>query len=171
MNYLSEVIWDKRKIFILMWLMILSACGGKVNLPLTHEDQNQPTQTVQVKIDKPVAESKVSYAERIKGRSQLLPTDKKIWIVIFPLAANSYYPQDRYVDIQPDGQWSSVAYIGIKDANIGESFDVIAVLVNSDAQEVFEKYSRESKAKQKWLGLENLPEGAQVYDRITVVRQ
>ena len=158
------------KIFVVLWLLMLTACSDDNNNVILPSQELQK-QTIKVKIDNPVAESKVSYAERIKGTSQLVPSDKKIWIVIFPLAANSYYPQDRYADVQPDGQWSSVAYIGMKDGNVGEYFDIITVLVNIEAQHVFENYSKESKAKQKWLGLDTLPEGAQVYDRVTVVRR
>lgn len=164
------------KIFIILSFVVLTACSGdgKVPLPSKTDSSTLPEsndQTTKVKIDYPLAKSKVVYVQRISGFSKLVPSDKKIWIVVFPLAANKYYPQDRYVDIQPDGQWSSVAYIGIKDKNIDEPFDIIAVLVNLEAQQGFEKYSRDSKAKQEWQGLDNLPEGAQVYDRITVDRK
>lgn len=163
-------------IFIMLSFVILAACSGDGKVPLPSKTDlsiltESNNHTTKVKIDSPLADSKVLYVERIRGVSKLLPSDKKIWIVVFPLAANKYYPQDRYADIQPDGQWSSVAYIGIKDKNLDEHFDIVAVLVNPEAQQVFEKYSRDSKANQEWLGIDNLPEGSQVYDRISVVRK
>jgi hypothetical protein len=168
---MDKIINRLSEILILILIVLLSGCNADVDLPEPVVKTSTQQPRTKVKIEYPIPESKVPFAERIQGTSQLLPENQKIWIVIFPLAANSYYPQDRYADVQPDGKWQTVAYIGIKDQNIGEVFDVIAVLVDSDAFELFKRYSKESKEKQEWVGLENLPDGATVYDRITVVRK
>jgi len=45
------------------------------------------------------------------------------------------------------------------------------VLANKDAQDTFNTYLKKGKEEKSWPGLERLPEGAVIYDRITVMRK
>jgi hypothetical protein len=161
-------------VLILLSFVLLASCKGEVSVPKGSVSPDVPKSSAEVKnikIDYPVNDAIVTLAETIKGSSQLELNNKKIWIIIFPLLANKYYPQDRAVDMQVDGRWSSVAYIGEKDRSSGEKFDIIAVVVDEGAQKTFSNYINASKVKNEYLGLDMLPEGAQVYDRITVTRK
>jgi len=74
------------------------------------------------------------------------------------------------VDLGADNTWSSIVYFGTPD-DIGDNFDIIVVTVNSEAQDVFNGYLSEARDQVGLPGLEVLPEGAMIYDRITVIRE
>jgi len=52
-----------------------------------------------------------------------------------------------------------------------KKFDIMAVLADKEAQGVFNDYLIQAKGEKAWPGLENLPNGAVEYDRITVTRK
>jgi len=123
-----------------------------------------------VNISYPSGGDRVIVQQVIRGTSFNIPEDQVIWIVIYPQEVVRYYPQDNPADIQANGDWTSSSYIGIA-ADAGKTFDIIAVLANMEAQDVFNDYLEECKEQQSWPGLERLPEGAVLYERINLIRQ
>ena len=124
--------------------------------------------TTEVEITYPYDGAIVEIREMVRGTSQKIAEGQAIWIVVY--VDGRYYPQDDPADVQVDGDWSSLAFIGIEE-DVGRKFDIIAVLANKDAQDAFNAYLVQAKVKKTWPGLEKLPNGAEIYDRITVTRR
>ncbi len=106
----------------------------------------------------------------VKGTSKNIPNDQKIWLVVYSHPVKRFYPQDNPADMQVNGNWSSRCYVGI-DEDVGERFDLIAILAGNDVQRLFNEYVKEAEAEEAWLGLEAIPDCAEVHQRITVFRK
>ena len=130
--------------------------------------------TTEVEITYPDNGATVETREMVRGTSQKIPEGQAIWIMEYPITPQyligRYYPQDNPADVQANGDWVSLTYIGI-DEDVNCKFDIIAVLVDKRAQDAFNAYLTESEYKKTWPGLERLPEGVTIYDRITVMRK
>ncbi len=123
-----------------------------------------------LEITYPPSDGRVDIKEIVRGTSKSIPEEKVIWIAIYPHEVSRYYPQDLPADVQVNGDWSSSIFIGI-EADVDKKFDIIAVLLNKEAQDAFNDYLEECEEKKSWPGLEELPSGADIYDRITVIRR
>jgi len=129
-----------------------------------------PGENIKIKINYPSENGTVSFTEIVKGENKITLTDnQKIWVIVFPLLANKYYPQ-KEVDLQENGIWSTVAYFGMIDRGVGEKFKVIVALVDSDANNILEDYMTNAKKNNKWDGMDDLPKGTKTYDAVTVER-
>ena len=122
-----------------------------------------------VEINYPSDGATVEIREMIKGTSQNISNDQVIWVVIYPQVVGYYFPQNDPAEVQANGDWSSLAFIGT-EKDTGIKFDIIAVLVNKDAQDVFNEYFTQSESEKSWPGINKLPNGAVTYDRITITR-
>lgn len=107
--------------------------------------------------------------ENITGTAKNIPERHELWILVYAYPAHKYYPQNGTMDIQ-NGNWSIPAYIGVKD-NVGVKFDIIAVLADENARAEFTSYIINGKINNKWPGIDKIPDGAKVYDKITVIRE
>lgn len=162
---LTPKIWCKiAAITMVVCLLILVSVAGIVILKVA--GPKEPA----VRITYPSDGAHVEIREMIRGTSQNIPKGQVIWIVVYPQAAGRYYPQNDPADVQANGDWSSLAFIGIEE-DVGRKFDIVAVLANKDAQDAFNAYLAQAKDKKTWPGLEELPNGAVIYDRITVTRK
>jgi hypothetical protein len=65
--------------------------------------------------------------------------------------------------------WSTKMIIG-KDTDDGLKFTLFAVLADGKANRAILDYLDKSKASASWPGLQKLPDGAVIYDKITVTR-
>jgi hypothetical protein len=128
-----------------------------------------PAETV-VTIVSPSEGAKVDQFVTIDGESQLLPANTVIWVVVYLPVTGRYYPQNFPADVQANGEWSSTAYIGQQNES-GLDADIIAVVADGSAQNAFKTYLLEAKDKNDFSGLERLPKGATIYDRVSVVRR
>lgn len=108
--------------------------------------------------------------EVIKGTSQALPAGTAIWVFVFIPHVGRYYPQNNPVDMQVNGEWSSVAFIG-QETDAGMKADIVAVVADKSAQQAIFSYLQNARDTQNFAGLERIPEGALIYDRITVERK
>lgn len=106
----------------------------------------------------------------VKGISKSIPKDKKIWMVIYSHSVNRFYPQNKPADMQVNGDWSSRCFFGIKE-DVGQKFDLIAILADKNTQQLFNEHLEESRNKESWPGLEKIPDNSEIYQRITVVRK
>lgn len=128
-----------------------------------------PTLSTMVRITYPSDGSKVERKVTVRGTSQNIPEGQVIWVVIYVHEARRYFPQDLPADVQVNGDWVSPVIIGI-DEDVGKEFDIIVVLVDQKAQDAFNDYLKDWGGKYPSPGLERLPEGALIYQRITVTR-
>jgi len=126
--------------------------------------------TTEVEITYPYDDDTVKIREMVQGTSQKIPEGQAIWIIVYPHVVGRYYPQDNPTDVQANGDWTSLIYIGIKE-DVNRKFDIIAVLADKRAQDAFNAYFKKAKDKKTWPGLERLLEDATIYDRITVTRK
>jgi len=68
-----------------------------------------------------------------------------------------------------NGEWSLPIYIGVKE-NVGDTFNIVAVLANQDANIEFTNYINTGNRIGSWPGI-NIPIGAYVVDQVTVTRK
>lgn len=132
-----------------------------------------PTQTptvVTLQISQPIEGAKINQTETVKGNSQNIPAGSVIWIVVFLPSTGRYYPQNFPADVQANGDWTSLCYIGqANDSGLKAEF--IVVLADKSAQDAFNAYLQDAKDKNDYSGLERLPAGATIYQRISVTRK
>lgn len=96
------------------------------------------------------------------------PLEKDIWVLLKP-SDGFYYPQSDQTNTsyKRDGGWQVITRFG---GDLGENYEIIAYEADSAATEFF------SSTIQKWkdelffpgLELDEIPEGAEEVDRITV---
>lgn len=129
-----------------------------------------PTPVTAVKITQPVEGGKVELKEVARGTSQNIPAGQVIWMVIFDQDMNRFFPQNNPADIQANDGWSSAVAIGNpKDG--GKKFDLKAVLADKEGQKAFKEYLVNWKGKANAPGLELIPDGAKIYDSVSVIRK
>lgn len=150
-----------------MWLAIAIAL---INTGILVWRLWRPSPPTEVTITYPADLSEVEQSETIRGTVQGLPEGHVIWVVVFVQEVGRYYPQDRPVELEANGEWSLLAYIGVS-FDIGKKFDILAVVADTKAQSAFSAYLLNAKERNEWSGLERLPEGATIYDRVTVTRK
>lgn len=122
-----------------------------------------------VEITYPINNATVELREIVKGTSQNIPDGQVLWILIYPHEINRYYPQNKSVEFQAQGNWASPTLIGIEN-DVNKKFDIVAVLADEFADEILTNYLNEAAKMGIWLGLEILPEGALIHDRVTAIR-
>jgi len=110
----------------------------------------------------------VNMKETVSGTAKNIPSGYKLWILVHPLATNNLYPQKGNVQIINE-KWSIPIEIGIKE-NAGEQFEIIAALADEKAHEEFTNYINTGKNTGYWPGMNNIPDGAGVYDEVIVTR-
>ncbi|HML22697.1 MAG TPA: hypothetical protein PKD09_13680 [Aggregatilinea sp.] len=123
----------------------------------------------EVAITTPADNGAAEYMQAVRGTSTHVPDDQTLWLVVVPHANNRYYPANKPVDMQISGEWASLVYFGLPETS-GESFDVLAVLLDEQGRSDFEDYVNWCKTNNSWAGYDRLPAGTEVYDRITVTR-
>ena len=150
--------------------LLLSECWPRPKSNQTPTPLPSPAPTTSVKITQPAEGTKVEQTEMVKGTSQRIPSEQVIWVVVFVHKVGRYYPQNNPADVQPSGDWASVTYIGVQ-ADVGLKFDLIAVLADKEAQSAFNKYLVDARDKNNYIGLQQLPNGATIYDRVSTTRK
>jgi hypothetical protein len=112
----------------------------------------------------------VAFDELVRGTSRHLPADHEIWVLVCPHGTHTYYPQSEVYRIEPGGDWSTRALIGPGPEAEG-SFDVLAVLADRSASDTFRAAMADPDTEYVGDTLDELPDGVQIHDRITVVRE
>ena len=127
----------------------------------------------EVEITSPSDGDTVSMVEDLEGTSKDIPEGDELWIMVYPDGVNRYYPQDkRDLPIIPmaNGDWTAKAIIGC-ETDHGREFKLFAVLANETANAEILEYLDECIENGSWPGLEQLPDGAEIYDYVTVIRE
>jgi len=124
----------------------------------------------EVEITYPYDGANVEIGELVRGTSEKISKGQAIWIIVYPYLFDRYYPQNNPAAVQANGDWISLTFIGIEE-DVNKKFDIIVVLADKMAQDAFNAYLIQAKDTDTWPGLERLPEGVTIYDRITVTRK
>lgn len=99
------------------------------------------------------------------------PLEKDIWVLLKP-SDGFYYPQSDQTNTsyKRDGGWQVITRFG---GDLGENYDIIAYEADSTASEFFSLTIQEWKDELFFPGLEldEIPDGAEEVDRITVSLQ
>lgn len=131
-----------------------------------------PKHGTDVKITSPPDGGAVAQADIVRGTSRNVPAGEKIWVVLFIPRVARYYPQDNPAVVQPDGNWNSPAYFGLRTTDdSGVRFEVYAVTVNGAGQTAFQNYLKDASDKNDFAGLKQLPEGVTQQHSVTVTRK
>ncbi len=129
----------------------------------------RPPQT-DIRITYPQNQALIDRIENIQGTSRNIPDGYQMWLVIFSKDVGKFYPQEDPILVGPNEMWSKKCYIG-SDRDAGKDFELMVVLADPSANSVFLDYIEESELAGKWPGLNGLPEGADVYAKVNVIRR
>ena len=153
--------------------LFIGDCGPTTPNTKSNPNANQTSSSAPaLKISYPAADSKVEMKEVVRGTSQNIPAGQKIWVAIYNQAVSRYYPQDNQADVQAYGNWAGATAFGIpQDKGKDLKFDVLAVTVDKNAEAEFEKYLSQARGTNDYPGLQQLPPGTTIYDRLTVTRK
>ena len=151
--------------------LLLAACSFPPPKPIQTPVASQtPTPNTGLKITQPIEGGKVDQTEMVKGTSQRIPDGHVIWVVLFVQKVGRYYPQNQPADIQANGDWASVTYIGVPK-DVGLKFDILAVSADKEGQNALNRYLVNARDRSDYAGLERLPNGVAIYDRVSVTRK
>lgn len=147
-----------------------------IRLPVdskTNRTEPEPKSTpaplpAEITITYPSDLPKVNITETIHGTAKNIPEGQQLWIAIYPQTAFKYYPQNP-VNIQSDGSWNVPAQFG-GEKNVGEKFNIVAVLADKNAQKDLNTYMDFSENASSWSGMRELPDGTTKITNLTVIR-
>jgi hypothetical protein len=101
----------------------------------------------------------------VVGESTEVPGDWSVWLCVFPIDVQRYYPQ--YGPVSNDGSWqrADICLGRENTVDIGKIFIISLVVANADATKQLNRY-----AQDVLIGMEELPCGAVICDQIIVIR-
>nr|VFK58081.1 MAG: hypothetical protein BECKUNK1418G_GA0071005_10025 [Candidatus Kentron sp. UNK]VFK68242.1 MAG: hypothetical protein BECKUNK1418H_GA0071006_10015 [Candidatus Kentron sp. UNK] len=120
---------------------------------------------------------KVTTPEYLEGECKNIPKGTYLWIVVRPKFTQSYHPQSNRPDHGPmsngcDGAWEGIAYIGAsQQTDINGRFEILLVGVDIKGSTIMRNYLIKAHHTNRWHGFRQLPEGARIYQKITVIRR
>lgn len=121
-----------------------------------------------IELNSPIYCENVENITTVQGRAKYIPKKEVLWIIVYSHKANRYYPQaNNPVIILENGDWTSQATIG----GVKERSDICAVLADEKAQTTLKNYIDLCEDTGVWPGIKILPEGTEIYDKVTVVRK
>jgi PGF-pre-PGF domain-containing protein len=123
----------------------------------------------EINITYPLNTTSVNMQETVNGTAKNIPSGYNVWIFVYPLTANKFYPQSGNINII-NGDWSLTIGIGNKE-NVGEQFKILALLANQKAHEELTNYVNTGKNTSIWPGIDVIPDGADIYNEVTVTRK
>lgn len=127
----------------------------------------------EVEITYPLDGDSVPMTAEIKGTFKDVPGGSELWIMVFPHGVNRNFPQDKRdlpLMMMANGDWTAQAIVG-SSMDSGRQFKLFAVLADEAANEEILDYLDRCKENKSWPGLEALPDGADIYDYVTVTRK
>ncbi len=127
--------------------------------------------TMEAKITEPKAGAYTRHELPVRGVYSNPHEGIDLWMVTIPETLQNYHPQSTSAVLE-DGGWSAMAYIGNSrpDADIGVRFTLLLVSATRKASDVFRNYIAEAARRQQWLGLGQLPKGAEIVHQVEVIR-
>jgi hypothetical protein len=144
--------------------------------PTSIQTQTQtPTPQVTVAITEPMDGDTLPWEFTVTGYVENLPSGSSVWVCVYP-PNHLFYPQSELhfkpqVVGVPRHEWDVVARVGEGIAtNLGDKFDIYTVIANEQATSLLGDYVEEANRTGVWPGMEELPEGADIYTQITVTK-
>jgi len=127
-----------------------------------------------LEITQPVDGDTISKETAFKGISPELPAGSTIWICMLP--AHVFYPLGQATTfrmVQESGlRWQAHVWVGTDSpTETGREYQILAVVADEGATQEFQAYKEEFDLTGVSLGMQNLPEGAEVHAEITVIRE
>ena len=126
----------------------------------------KPTSTVAITL--PENGSTANHSTTVMGTSQNIPDGHAIWLLVYVPKVQLYYPMPTPAVVNSVGDWYSFATIG-GSSDIGDEFDIIAVVVNQPAQNTIIDYNINSMKGNFFGGIASLPTGAVEYSTVLVI--
>lgn len=137
------------------------AAQASPELPVLTRD----TQT-RLEIVEPADGDTVDIEETIKGTSSRVPAGNVIWVAIYSHRDQKYYPHEYRAIVDSEGRWTSPdTPIGAGD-DLGRTFEILVLLVDSTGMSDLEEYRRRLDRS----GMDGLP-SAVPHDRVIVIRR
>ena len=101
----------------------------------------------------------------VVGESIDVLDDWSVWICVFPIEVQRYYPQQE--PVSNDGLWQlEDVCLGVENTvDIGKTFIINLVVADADATKQLNRY-----AQDVLTGMEELPSGVVICDQIVVIR-
>jgi hypothetical protein len=119
----------------------------------------------EVNITAPVDGSHVGSQVIVYGTWSNIPSDQRLWLVVYSSVTDIYYPQVGPIPLYHNdgsassGVWSGLVYVGNQNS-VNQTYMIIAVLANSTADNAFTNYLAGANANYNYTGLPELPQGA-----------
>jgi hypothetical protein len=119
-----------------------------------------------IHITSPFNDQSVNLRQQVMGTYEEIPADQALWVFVAPFRAPLYFPQPDPAILQPNFTWSSLTFVGSSDS-AGQAFDIVLVLVDHQGLQAIRNYL----AGKNRYGLNGLPPGATIVDKVTVWRK
>ena len=126
----------------------------------------KPTPTVAITL--PENGSTANHSTTVMGTSQNITNEQAIWLLVYVPKVHLYYPMLAPAAVNSAGDWYSFATLG-GSSDIGDEFDIIAVVVNQPAQNTIIEYNINSMKGNFFGGIASLPTGAVEYSTALVI--
>jgi hypothetical protein len=124
-----------------------------------------------ISITSPKDLDEVNVQQRLEGTWNDIPDGYELWIAVQARNADRFYFQKKPT-MMMNGKWSGTANIGVQSvSNRGLEFDVYAILANETATDTIVEHLERCEENKSWPGLEELPLGTNVYNKVTVIRK
>lgn len=109
----------------------------------------------------------VARQNSVQGKARAVPDDKFLWVVLNP-EGSLFWPQISSLQVNPrSGDWSQAFYVGPEGGDYGKRFDVMILLCDETANNVFTKWQQEGERSGNYPGIA-LPVGCKVLDIVSV---
>ncbi len=117
-------------------------------------------------ITAPYNDQVVNLRQQVTGTYRQEPNGQTLWVFVAPFRTPYYFPQRAPATLQANHTWSSLAFVGSPE-NTGQLFDIDLVLVDAQGRQAVDRYLATNDPN----GLNGLPEGAVIVDKVTVWRK
>lgn len=114
-------------------------------------------------------EKKIDWKVDVGGTAENIQDGYELWVLVYSDVKKQYYPVAK-AEIK-NCEWTvNEVPIGLEDDD-GEDFDIIAVLADKNAQNIFHDYLNATEEEIYSNGKYQIPDGVEKHDKITVTRK
>jgi len=125
---------------------------------------------LQVGFASPSEGAEVPYRTYFVGSvNEVPPQGCDLWLVAFSFRNAKFQPQPLVLEIDTHGQWRHEVFLGIgsgADQSVGDTFNIYAILTDSEESRVFRDYLEVAGRIRDWPGINMLPRGSIVVGQV-----